>query len=161
MKKNGLPRSLPPGFVLSADGRTARKVGSKPFGAAMPPPETLPLTVAEPTATKGKGKRRGEMNKTEREAYLILRTENPGALVLYEAVTFRVGALRYTADFMIVPPGGMPFFVETKGPWAYAKDIVRLKAAAALLPFVFILMQKHRGGEWQRTTIRGAANGEI
>ncbi len=141
-------------------------------GMPRPAPESESLS-----APKRRGKRRREMNATEREfaAYLQrLMDANEIISFDYEGMTLRWGTgaalLSYTADFVAVhdvtykgyPPDlqstlpSHPFvrlvFYEIKGAHAWKADIVRFKAAKAAFPlYEFQLWEKAKDHGWCQT----------
>lgn len=126
-------------------------------------------TTQDSTPAKKKGKKRREMNKTEREFSMILDARKRAGEIIdwnYEGTTFRWGTLdciAYTPDFTIIEgaiqrskEGGKVkeylkmVFVETKGGRIWPKDIQKFKAARNQFPlFEFQLHQKTKSG-WQQ-----------
>lgn len=97
---------------------------------------------------------RGVMNKTE-TAYArdldMLKAAGTITSYHYEAVTFRLTtthgkrrAMRITVDFMVVFADGHIEFHEVKGGYATQESINRLKMAAELYPFKFLLVTRNR-----------------
>ena len=156
---------------------------NKSLAAANPgwkPPATAAQLLSESTAAvslspsegqdSGKrprrGKKRREMNATEREFSRILdRMVDHGELVSwdYEGMSLRwgegAGSMTYTPDFCairnLVPGSDRPFiqlvFFEVKGAHAWQKDIIKFKAARANWElFEFQLHEKTTEG-WVRT----------
>ncbi len=110
---------------------------------------------------KGWGARKtpGTMNRLEQawESMLSARLHaGEIAWFKYEAVTFKLAPdLRYTPDFLVMLPDGTLECHETKGFFA-EHNKVKVKAAAAMFPFRFVLIQqkaKKDGGGWLVKTI--------
>lgn len=90
---------------------------------------------------KKPGKRRKEMNKTEaRFAALLDARAARGEIVswAYEEITLRwPDAMRYTPDFVVIMAAnnqldidpGTTVLIEVKGAHAWAKDVVKFRAA--------------------------------
>jgi hypothetical protein len=70
----------------------------------------------------------------------------------YEAMTFKLADdTRYTPDFAVLLADGEMEMHETKGPFFRDDAKVKIKVAAELFPFRFILVQalpKREGGGW-------------
>lgn len=132
---------------------------------------TTQTTIDRPK-TPTRGKKRREMNQTEREFSMILQRWMKDEDIVsfnYESMTLRwgegAGLLSYTPDFVAIrnivlqhPPErgeSKPFlqivFFEVKGAHAWKQDIVKFKAARAAFPlFEFQLHEKGPHG-WQKT----------
>lgn len=95
------------------------------------------------------------MNKTEeRRAIELEALKRSGEITLwmYEAVTLKLADdTRYTPDFFVMLNDGTIRFEETKG---FLRDdaLVKIKVAAALFPFRFVMYTaraKKDGGGWE------------
>jgi hypothetical protein len=127
--------------------------------------ESNPGTMPQPTdenavAVKPGGKKRGLMNKTEREFSFILEAMKRKGEILrydYEGVTLNFAGVRYTPDFVVFPPAiavsGQVKFIEVKGAFVkgkFERAIERFRHARTYWPqFLFELHQKTRDG-WKR-----------
>ena len=105
-------------------------------------PCDLPREVIEAT-----GKRQREMNKTENELHLILKSQYPDATIRYEAIKLRLGInCHYTPDFMIARVDQPILFVEAKGAMIWDDSKVKFKTAKEQYPeFDFQMFQKKQG----------------
>ncbi len=100
--------------------------------------------------------RPGVMNKTEQEYTDVFLV--PGKLAgtiinyWYEQATFKLADdCRYTPDFMILNADLSIHFAETKGGFIREDSTIKLKMAAQMFPFKFVLAQKRakkNGGDW-------------
>lgn len=113
---------------------------------------------------KKSGKRRKEMNKTESEFARILDAKVARNEIMsweYESMTLRwPDGMRYTADFCVLEwidkSGSLSLpliiLIEVKGAYAWAKDIVKFRAARDKWGdrFKFEFWQKI-DGEWKET----------
>jgi hypothetical protein len=107
------------------------------------------------TARPGRTKKAGTMNKLE-EAYswVLEARKRAGELQwwTYEAITLKLAdGVRYTPDFTVLTIGPRLEFHEVKG---YMRDDarVKLKVAAAMFPFKFLLVRKSGRG-WEITEV--------
>jgi hypothetical protein len=108
-----------------------------------------------------KGKRRGVMNKVEREFSFILEAQKRRGDILryeFEGITLRFNGLRYTPDFCVWPPAiavsGQIKLVEIKGPFTkgkFERAIERFRHAKTYYGdvFLFELHQKTAQG-WRQ-----------
>ena len=111
-----------------------------------------------PAPSKSKPvRRRGVMNKTEaRYAVELVARKRMGEVRWwrFEGMTLRIAnGARYTPDFTVLPADGPLEFVEIKAGVMHEASIVRLKVAASLYPFRFVLVRFARG-ETTTTEIR-------
>lgn len=131
-----------------------------------PAPPVLPPSAGS-DSPKGlkRGKKRREMNATEREFFAYLKREYPDAEgVEYEKHTLRWGEgpslLSYTPDFVVrfhcTREFSKPYLrlvcFEVKGAHAWKQDIVRFKAAVTHFDYLeFQLWEKDADGRWHHT----------
>lgn len=109
------------------------------------------------TARPGRIKRPGEMNKLEEAYSWVLEARKRAGEIQwwgYEQMTLKLAdGVRYTPDFAVLTLGinttGQLEFHEVKG---YMRDDarVKLKVAAAMFPFKFLLVRKSGQG-WEIT----------
>lgn len=118
----------------------------------------------EPVKKPGKkpGKKRKVMNRIETEFSMILERDRKAGIITrwdYEGMTLRwPDGMMYSPDFCVFslfdPNDESKIqitFIEVKGPYSWAKDIVKFRAARAQWPmFKFEFWQKIDGG-WQET----------
>lgn len=102
---------------------------------------------------RGKGARRipGTMNELERAYSELLRgREIKGEVAWfgYESMTFKLAPdTRYTPDFAVMLADGTIELHECKG--FFRDDArVKIKVAAAMFPFCFIVITRAKGGVW-------------
>lgn len=119
-------------------------------------------TVKPVEQPQKRGKRRREMNATEREFSLMLQRQMDEGRIInwdYEGLTLRwADGMRYTPDFVVivsVAPAGATHvclrLIEVKGAYAWQKDVVKFRAARANWPlFEFEFWQKDANG-WAQT----------
>lgn len=133
--------------------------------AAQEPASAALGASGEPDSPKGRkrGKKRREMNATEREFLAYLRREYPDADEIdYEKHTIRWGEgaslLSYTPDFVVrytnreVHKWNRLLFFEVKGAHAWKQDIVKFKAAVTHFDYLeFQLWEKDGAGRWHNT----------
>jgi hypothetical protein len=85
------------------------------------------------------------MNKTEKLFAFSLEAQQRQGIVhswMYERVTLKLGDdCRYTPDFFVILPDGQITIYETKGAFIREDARVKLRAAAEMFPFRFILAQ--------------------
>jgi hypothetical protein len=125
--------------------------------------ESNPGTMSQPAdqtkATVNVAKKRGQMNKTEREFSFILEAMKRKGEILrydYEGITLNFAGVRYTPDFVVFPPAiavsGQVKFIEVKGAFVkgkFERAIERFRHAKTYWPqFVFEMWQKK--GDWKR-----------
>jgi hypothetical protein len=109
---------------------------------------------------KGKTRKRsGEMNKLEAAYAGHLQSQQISGDIeyfAYESVKFRLADRTwFTPDFLVMARDGAISFHETKG---FMRDdaAVKLKTAAEMYPFPFLLVRKipnREGGGWQITEV--------
>jgi hypothetical protein len=98
----------------------------------------------------------GEMNKTEALYAVHLDVQKVAGEVLwwkFEGIKLRLADNTFlTVDFAVMPADGILEMREVKG---FMRDdaAVKLKVAASLYPFKFILVRKIKGGQWSHTAI--------
>jgi hypothetical protein len=117
---------------------------------------TLPPATPAAARPVALGKLRDSgMNQTESEyaALLNVRAERGEvAWWKYEAITLKLADnTRYTPDFVVMLAGGEIEIHETKGGFIREDGWLKLKLAASLFPFRFLLCQKAArkdGGSW-------------
>jgi len=95
------------------------------------------------------------MNKTEAEYALMLGDRQARGEVAwwkYEGITMKLADdTRYTPDFAVMLASGEMEFHETKGGFIREDGWQKLKIAAGMFPFRFLLCQKQAkkdGGNW-------------
>ncbi len=122
-------------------------------GAVIGPAAQLPSPLESPK-TRGRGRRTpGEMNKLEaRYAAHLEEMKQLGGVLMwtYEGVKLKLAAKTfYTPDFMVMTQDLSIEFHETKG---FARDdaMVKIKVAARLFPFRFVMVRKSKQG-WEYT----------
>lgn len=95
------------------------------------------------------------MNKTETRYSLELESGRQNGVLAwwaFEAMTLRLATgARYTPDFAVLTSAGALEFHETKGGHIREAAMVRLKVAASLYPFRFVLVQFTKGKRVERT----------
>lgn len=103
--------------------------------------------------------KQGEMNRTEAAYAQVLESQKAAGEILdwkFEAVTLVLAKnTRFTPDFMVQLPSGEIQFRETKG-FMMDDAWVKLKLAASLFPFAFLLVRKQAkkdGGGWEVTEV--------
>lgn len=126
---------------------------------------TIADSGSEPMPNKKSGKRRKEMNKTESEFARILEAKVARNEIMsweYESMTLRwPDGMRYTPDFVLVHHSNpdcvfsepqLLTLIEVKGAYAWAKDVVKFRAARDKWGdrFKFEFWQKI-DGEWRET----------
>lgn len=115
------------------------------------PPFKLPPDRPEMTA-KGRLRPAG-MNGLEREydAYLwLLRHSGEVLWHKYEGIKLRLAEKCFlTVDFAVLPKSGVIELHETKGGWFRDDAKVKLRVAASLYPFRFVLIRKAKDGAWK------------
>lgn len=122
-------------------------------------PDATPGVRFRPTgkATRAPGAVSG-MNKLEASYAQHLEARRARGEIAewrYESTKLRLAdGAWYTPDFRVVLPGGEVEFHETKGFMREAAR-VRLRVAAELHPFRFLLV-KRAGGEWSVVEVRAA-----
>jgi hypothetical protein len=93
------------------------------------------------------------MNRTEAEYELILKSRPSVLWCAYEAITLVLAHdTRYTPDFDAVLDGELVFF-EVKGGFRRDDAMVKLRVAARLFPFRFILAEK-KAGVWTEAEVK-------
>jgi len=109
---------------------------------------------------RGRPKQRGEMNKLESAWAAELETRRLAGELLwwrYEAATLKLTektpggkpGIRYTPDFLVMLPDGLLECHEVKG-FAAPVDLNRLKLAADIFPFRFLLVRRgKKNSGWQ------------
>lgn len=104
----------------------------------------------------GKGKRRvpGEMNKTEAAYAAILDQRIADKEIIeykYEAMTLKLAKqCSYTPDFWVLENNYEISFHEIKGAFIHSpSSIVKLKTAAEIFPFRFVLAQLIKKDQWE------------
>jgi hypothetical protein len=123
----------------------------------LPTPAAAPARHARHTA--------GEMNNTERAYSQVLALRQAAGEILwfgFEKVKLRLAKATYlTVDFFVLVPGGIECH-EVKGRtsgdkfWAEEDARIKLKVAAELFPFRFVVVWPKKGGGWHDATIGGA-----
>lgn len=85
--------------------------------------------------------------RTEAEFELILKSEHPSAVILFEAYTLKLAPdTRYTPDYAVVEDNRVSFY-EVKGRYVYEKALNKPKIAAAMFPqHKFFLAMKSDNG---------------
>lgn len=95
----------------------------------------------------------GKMNKTEQAYADILEArKHAGEIVWYafEPINIRLAdKCFYSPDFMVMLANGVIEIHETKGGYITDDSLVKIKAAAELLPFQFCIMKREKG-VWHR-----------
>jgi hypothetical protein len=95
----------------------------------------------------------GKMNKTEVAYDAHLQEQHHAGQVLwhkFEGVKLRLANNTFlTVDFAVLPSTGVIELHEVKG-WMMDDANVKLKVAASIYPFRFILVRKKKGGGWER-----------
>lgn len=93
----------------------------------------------------------GAMNKTEAAYNAHLWTLHHAGEVLwhkFEAVKLRLADKTfYTCDFAVLPASGVLEMHEVKG-FLEEDANVKMKVAASIYPFKFIVVRKRKGGGW-------------
>lgn len=137
-----------PEHVRASIARIGEQIAHKPPGAV---PRPLARATRKPGSVSG-------MNKLE-AAYgeHLERRRAAGEIAewRYESTKLRLAdGAWYTPDFRVVLPNGEVEFHETKGFMREAAR-VRLRVAAELHPFRFLLV-KRAGGGWSVVEVRAA-----
>jgi hypothetical protein len=60
---------------------------------------------------------------------------------------------RYSPDFFVLTKDNELVCYEIKGPFRREDSFVKLKVAARLFPFRFVLVTRDRGGKWNEREI--------
>jgi len=107
----------------------------------------------------------GEMNKTEAQYNAVLKNQLFAGSIQwfgFQTMTFRLADdCRYTPDFIVVDADGFFEAHEVKGRtknkstgdytyWAEADAKIKVKLAAANIPFRFCIVFPLPGGDWKR-----------
>lgn len=110
-----------------------------------------------------KEKKPRSKTRTEAEFEAILRRENPGATILFERYTLKLGNdLRYVPDFAVIDATGISFW-EVKGAYLFRgatksathTSLTKPKLAAELFPWHrFYRATKGKDGQWTRELYR-------
>ena len=101
------------------------------------------------TLGRGRRKQPGTMNKLEAAyAGMLSVRQSIGEIAwfAYEGMTFKLAPdTRYTPDFAVMLPDGTIELHETKG---FMRDdaAVKIKCAAEMFPFSFVLVTKDKSG---------------
>lgn len=97
------------------------------------------------------------MNRTEQAyAWKLEGLKLAGEIVSYDfgVLTLRVGDdCRYTPDFFVVNKDWAVELHEVKGGFTRDDAMVKLKAASAQYPFIFVLAKLEKG-EWTITEVK-------
>ena len=107
------------------------------------------------TARPGRIKKPGVMNKTEEAYSWVLEARKQAGEIrwwAYEQMTLKLAeGVRFTPDFAVLTIGPRLEFHEVKG---YMRDDarVKLRCAAVLFPFKFLLVRKSGQG-WEITEV--------
>lgn len=108
-------------------------------------------------------KRPGQMNKLEAEyAWRLRAMEQEGAILhwAYEPMKLRLADKTFlTPDFFVIAADGEAQFHEVKGPWMEEDANVKLKVAAEIHPFRFLLVRQQKassGGGWEIAEVGNA-----
>jgi hypothetical protein len=98
------------------------------------------------------------MNRTETAyAWLLEGYKRVGDILYWEynVVTLRIGNdCRYTPDFLVLRKDLVIELHEVKGSYTREDALVKIKAAAAHFPFVFILAVYGDNKEWKITEVK-------
>lgn len=153
------PHQLKRLFPTASASTLAANAGD--YGSGRPSGEpTLLAKAPEPTkqadTPKSLGKRRRQMNKTERAFSLLLEADKHNGNRLqgwhYEGMTLRWGTLdpiSYTADFLVFDLSGIRL-IEVKGAKLWKDTSQKFKAARNQWPqFRFEMWQKQKDG-WKQ-----------
>ncbi len=117
--------------------------------SSLPPYVRAAVERAKPDTRRPPTKvRRGIMNATEKRYASELEARKLAGEIRwwkFEGITLRIAnGARYTPDFAILTNENALEFHEVKGAFVREAAIVRLKVAASLFPFRFILVQFSR-----------------
>jgi len=106
---------------------------------------------------RGLTRRRGRLNKTERDYETILMARRAAGEILwyrFEGLAFRLATgAYYRPDFVVQLADGTIECHEVKGHWREAAR-VRIKVAANNFPFRFVAV-KRKGKGWEVEEISG------
>ena len=95
----------------------------------------------------------GKMNKTEALVESHLRDLKMAGEVLwyrFEGVKLRLADNTFlTLDFAVLPKSCILELIDVKGGWATEDSRIKLKVAAEMYPFRFVIAKKTKGG-WDR-----------
>lgn len=138
-------RPLPAHVLAAAQrGRGELRLATEPGGEAI-----------EIVAAKPKRKRRGVMNKTERAYSVELEARKRcGELTWWKFESMPLvlaSGASFMPDFAVKLTDGSLEFHEVKGGHIREAAMVRLKVAARLYPFTFVLVQYVRGEQTKKT----------
>jgi hypothetical protein len=96
----------------------------------------------------------GTMNKTEAAYDAHLWQQHSVGAVLwhkFEGIKLRLADNTFlTVDFAVLPKSGVLEMHECKGGWFQDDAKVKVKVAASIYPFRFIVVRKAKGGGWER-----------
>lgn len=107
-------------------------------------------------------RKKGEMNKTEEAYSQHLENLRIQGIILewkYEPETLKLGKdCRYTPDFRVINKQEIIEFHEVKGtsrnkPFIEDDALVKIKTAAEIHPYKFIICWKTKDGTWQMRDI--------
>jgi hypothetical protein len=97
---------------------------------------------------------RGRIPKTRRMTHLEVAFGEHLRFIVgpvwqgYEAITLKLAHdTRYTPDFFAIMPDGELRCYEVKGAFAREDSIIKLRVAASMFPFKFILVRRE-GDRW-------------
>jgi hypothetical protein len=100
----------------------------------------------------------GEMNKTEQRYDAFLQNETHAGRILWHkfgAIKLRLADNTFlTVDFAVLPAGDRVLeMVDVKGGFTFDDARVKIKVAASLYPFRFVIVKpraQKAGGGWER-----------
>lgn len=122
-----------------------------------PAPRTTPVTQAEKAAcvadlpaAKGTAPTPKFKSKTEAEYHRMLELrQKAGEIVWFkhEAINLKLGDdCRFLVDFFVMKPDGEFLAVEVKGGFIRPDSLVKIRVAASMFPFRFLMAQKTKEG---------------
>jgi len=107
-------------------------------------------------ARPGQTKRPGVMNKLEEAYSWVLEARKRAGEIqwwAYEQITLKLAPdTRYTPDFVLLLADGLLQFHEVKGSLFRDDAKVKIKVAASMFPFKFLLVRKSGQG-WEITEV--------
>lgn len=120
-------------------------------------PRTTPVTMEEKAAcvaplpvAKGELPEPKFKSKTEAEYHRMLELRQKAGEIAWfrhEAINLKLGDdCRFLVDFFMMKPDGELICTEVKGGFIRPDSLVKLRVAAAMFPFRFVLAQKTKEG---------------
>jgi hypothetical protein len=97
---------------------------------------------------------KGHLNKTEQAYSDYLRDLMLAGEVLwyrFEGIKLKLADNTFlTMDFAVLHKSGVMQLIDVKGGWATEDSRIKIKIAAEMYPFRFVIVKKAKGGGWDR-----------